>query len=98
MQDLSQAPNVFCKYSGLVTEVQGAVSRDALQPHVDVLLDLFTPARLIWGSDWPVVTTRTSYGEWLALSESLLTTLDEADRQAIYGGNAWTFYRLEDTP
>ncbi len=98
MQELSQSANVFCKYSGLVTEVQGEVSRDTMQPLVDVLIDLFTPARLIWGSDWPVVTTRTSYREWLTLSESLLSHLNEADRHAIYGGNAWTFYRLGDTP
>lgn len=95
MRDLSQSENVFCKFSGLVTEVQGEVTRETIQPYVDTLTDLFTPARLIWGSDWPVVTTRMSYNEWLTLSESLLRHLSEENRPAVFGENALTFYNLD---
>ncbi len=94
LRDLAQSPNVLCKYSGLVTEVQGKVSRELLQPYVDSLLDVFTPQRLIWGSDWPVLTTRMSYAEWIHLSEELLRDLTHEDRQAIFGSNASGFYRL----
>lgn len=95
MRDLAQAANICCKYSGLATEVQGEPTRKLLQPYVDALLDLFTPERLIWGSDWPVLTTRMQYGEWMTLSEQLLADLPEEARLAIYGGNAIRFYNLE---
>lgn len=93
---LSQSPNVYCKFSGLVTEVKGEVSRDIVQPFVDALIDAFSPARMVWGSDWPVLTTRMSYAEWLALSESLLDTLSAEDQSAIYGRNAMDFYHLDE--
>jgi len=95
LRDLSQSPNVFCKVSGLVTEVEGNVTQDVLQPYVDALVDMFSPARLIWGSDWPVLTMRLSYGQWLSLSEALLSGVTATDRQAIYGKNASAFYRLD---
>lgn len=95
LRDLSSSPNVFCKVSGLVTEVGGDVTRDILQPYVDALIDMFSPDRLIWGSDWPVLTMRMSYGQWLTLSEALLSDLTETERAAIYGKNASNFYRLD---
>lgn len=96
MRKLAQSPNVYCKFSGLVTEVDGEISREALQPYVDALIDAFAPGRMVWGSDWPVSTTRLSYLEWLSLSEALVDTLSAEDRRAIYGGNARDFYHLDE--
>lgn len=95
IRDLSHSPNVYCKYSGLVTEVAGEISRETLQPFVDALIDAFSPGRMIWGSDWPVLTTRLSYREWLSLSDALVDTLSGEDRRAIYGRNATDFYHLD---
>jgi len=85
----------FCKLSGLVTEAGRSWSVDALRPYVAHVLDAFGSERVIWGSDWPVLTLAASYSEWVAASDELLANLTPAGRDAIYGGNARRFYDLK---
>lgn len=81
---LSRLSNVYCKLSGLLTEAQGKdVSR-----YVETALALFGRERLIWGSDWPVLTLTGTYAGWLAQARKL------APDPAIYGDNARRVYRL----
>lgn len=102
MTRLASIPHVHCKLSGLLTEmrpdqyasVEKAVS--ILQPYVDRLLEWFGPDRLVWGSDWPVLTLAGPHGFWIEVSQSLLTNLSAAGRDAIYGGNAGRFYDLNE--
>jgi L-fuconolactonase len=88
--------DALCKLSGLLTEA-GARADDpaALEPWVRHLLDCFGPARLIWGSDWPVLELAGRYAPWWRLCGHFTAALSEAERQAIFGGNAIRFYRLE---
>lgn len=94
MARLAGETGAMVKLSGLVTE--GPMGTDArmLKPYVDHLLAVFGPGRIIWGSDWPVVNLRCSYGEWLAMAEGLTGHLGEVDRAAIFGDNAARFYGL----
>ncbi len=87
--------DAWCKLSGLVTECAGDASTDVLRPVADHLLASFGPDRLLWGSDWPVVLLRASYGEWREITLDLLAGLDDASRAAVLGGNAARFYRLD---
>ncbi|MBA4492402.1 amidohydrolase [Paracoccus sp. S1E-3] len=99
MQALAAIPHLRCKLSGLLTELtpEGlAAPLDALRPVVADLLDWFGPERLIWGSDWPVVTLAAGYAEWRDLTAELLAGLTEAERAAIMGGNAALFYGVGD--
>jgi len=84
-----------CKLSGLVTEAGPGWSLDTLAPFVETLLDLFGPQRLMWGSDWPVLTLAADYAQWLAACETLLERQSEAVRAAIFGDTARRFYGLE---
>ncbi len=88
---LAAIPHVRCKLSGLVTEDGAGWSVERLRPYVEHLLATFGPARLVWGSDWPVVTLRASYGAWLQAAESLIPA---SDRPAVFGANAIAFYGL----
>lgn len=95
MRALAALPWVQCKLSGLMTELAPEERADplaALRPIVARLLDWFGPERLIWGSDWPVMTLAASYDQWVALTGELLRDLTEAERAAILGGNAARFY------
>lgn len=86
---------LHCKLSGLLTELAPADLRDplaALRPILGQLLDWFGPERLIWGSDWPVLTLAAPYHDWLVLTDELLADLAPAERAAITGGNAMRFY------
>jgi len=94
MAQLAALPNVHCKLSGMVTEAGPEWTVAQLQPYVDHLLDVFGPARLIWGSDWPVLELAASYADWIEASAALLAGLDEGQRQAVLGLNAVRFYRL----
>ncbi len=94
MRALATLPNVCCKLSGLLTEAPPGADAATLGPYVDVLLEHFGPQRLIWGSDWPVLTLAASYDTWIEITESLLQGASEDDRAAIMGGNAARVYRL----
>jgi len=58
------------------------------------LLDIWTPQRLIWGSDWPVLEMAGSYSAWREFSLALIARLSPDDQALILGGNATSMYRL----
>jgi L-fuconolactonase len=84
-----------CKLSGLVTEAGADWTVERLRPFVDVILSAFGPARVMWGSDWPVLTLAASYDGWREATDRLLDGLSAADRAAVLGGTAARFYGLE---
>lgn len=89
---LAADPRVTCKLSGLVTEASPDWTLETLRPVVEHLLATFGPERLVFGSDWPVVTLRASYAQWVEAAETLLAGLTEAQRIAVFGGNAAKLY------
>lgn len=93
MSALSGLETVSCKLSGLTQQ-----SRDPdHQTHVcEVLLDVFGPERLIWGSDHPVLLETATYAGWLARTETLLAPLSSAERTQILQDNSLRVYGLSD--
>lgn len=85
-------PHVCCKLSGLVTEAAADTPDAAIVPYLDMLLDVFGPQRLIWGSDWPVVNLAGGYDRWIAITNSALAGHGPTDRLAILGANASRTY------
>ncbi len=104
MAQLAAFDHVHCKLSGLLTEMHPDQLADphsaltVLRPVVDALLDWFGPQRLVWGSDWPVLTLAASHQRWVELSDKLLADLSTDERAAIFGGNAQRFYGLSTNP
>ena len=97
MAELATFPQVMCKLSGLLTEAppaSGTAAVDALRPVWRDLLQWFGPARLMWGSDWPVLTLAGSYRDWRATSEVLIGALPPHDQALVWHGCAQRFYRL----
>ncbi|CAD5252935.1 Amidohydrolase [Bosea sp. 62] len=92
MSALAEHSRLACKLSGLVTEAGPDWTLETLRPVVDHLLASFGPERLIFGSDWPVVMLRASYGQWIEAAEALLSDLTKAQRAAVFGGNARKLY------
>jgi L-fuconolactonase len=83
-----------CKLSGLVTEAGAGWSVDALRRYVEHVLACFGSERVMWGSDWPVVTLAASYADWVAATDALLGGLSGAERDAVLGANALHFYDI----
>ncbi len=88
----------FCKLSGLVTEAAPDWTVDDLRRYADHLLEHFGPARLLWGSDWPVVCLAGGYVRWREATEALIAGLAGAERDAVLGGTAARFYGFEEVP
>jgi L-fuconolactonase len=91
---LANLPHVHCKLSGLATEAAPGWTEATLQPYVDHLLQSFGPARLMWGSDWPVLNLNGDYLLWHSVANTLLAELSDGERDAVFGANAAAFYRL----
>jgi len=94
MSGFARDTPVFCKLSGLVTEAGADWTDERLRRYVDHLVGAFPAARLLWGSDWPVVTLAASYGAWWGAANRLLGGLDAAARAHVFGAAAAAFYRL----
>jgi L-fuconolactonase len=93
---LAAAPSVACKLSGLVTEAAPDWNVDTLRPFIAQVLDAFSPSRVLWGSDWPVVGLAGGYDRWRAATLALLADLAAPERAAILGGNAARTYLSRD--
>jgi L-fuconolactonase len=95
LRRLAEFPEVFCKLSGLVTEADWRHwTLQQLRPYLDVAFDCFGPHRLMVGSDWPVCTVASDYGGTMAVVGDYLHDRSDAEREAIFGGNAQRFWRL----
>jgi L-fuconolactonase len=91
--ELAARRNIVCKLSGLMTEIVGGPTGvAAVEPFLTHALAEFGPNRCMFGSDWPVMTTATTYSEWLDLVTSLVPGTDE--RRAVLAGTAERVYRL----
>ncbi len=97
MREAARRENVFCKVSGMVTEVADGVTwtPELLRPYFDVVLEAFGADRLLFGSDWPVCLLGSEYGRWLEVVRSWIQDLSADEQAAIMGQNAIRAYNLE---
>jgi len=92
---LAQAPNVYCKLSGLVTEADWrSWTPDQIAPYLDVAFDVFGADRLMAGSDWPVCTVAADYSRTMSVVVDYLERRPAGERDAVLGGNAARFYGI----
>jgi L-fuconolactonase len=91
--ELARSSSMACKLSGLVTEAKSA-DLAALEAPVEHLLDAFGPARMMWGSDWPVCELVCSYGKWRNVTDTLLARLRTTEREQIFSGTARATYGI----
>ena len=95
-REMAKRSHVTCKLSGIVTEVRDAAwSADVIRPYVDLAIEAFGPARLMFGSDWPVCRLETEYGDWVRAVQALTAGWSSAEQAAFWGGTAATTYNLK---
>lgn len=93
LKRLAALPNVFAKLSGLTAQDAWDARRDdVVRPYLDHALDCFTPDRLMFGGDWPVVNLAGGYGRWRELVETAIAALPSSDREKIRTETARAFY------
>ena len=91
---LARETNVYCKLSGLITEAGRNSSVAAIRPYVDHVLSAFGSARVMWGSDWPVVGLACSYEEWLAMTIDMLSHYPKYQQEHVFADSAAEFYGI----
>ena len=95
LRGLAALPNTVAKLSGLVTEADWRRWQVAdLRPYAEVALDAFGPARMMFGSDWPVYTLAASYPDVLTAAHDLTAGLSRAEHEAVFAGTATSVYGL----
>jgi L-fuconolactonase len=92
---LSERQNVYCKLSGMVTEAEWSTWTEAqLRPYFEAVLSAFGPSRLMFGSDWPVLTLASSYGRWIETVTRMLRQLSDEEADNIIRRTAEHVYGL----
>jgi L-fuconolactonase len=98
IQELARRPNVYCKISGMVTEADWHTWADEdLFPYIETVLESFTPKRIMFGSDWPVVSLASSYRRWMDTVQAAIAQLSTTEREQILAGAAIDAYGLAMT-
>lgn len=93
MCEIAACQNVWCKLSGLVTEAEwGKWTAAEFRPYFDVVLKLFGPDRLMFGSDWPVCLLSAAYAQVKGLVNDAVAAYSPEDRRKMFGLNAVSFY------
>jgi L-fuconolactonase len=98
IRELARRANVYCKVSGMVTEAYWhGWSEEDLSPYIETVLEAFTPKRIMFGSDWPVVNLASSYRRWIDTVRRAIAQLSSAERERILAGTAIEAYGLAVT-
>jgi predicted TIM-barrel fold metal-dependent hydrolase len=93
MESAARMPNVYCKISGLLTEVDRLPWRAApIRPFVQHALAVFGPRRLMFGSEWPVSLPEVTWKESLAAFTQSIGAQSIEVREQLLGGTAAEFY------
>ncbi|GAA4342179.1 amidohydrolase family protein [Microbacterium rhizosphaerae] len=96
LAEAAEGPNVYAKLSGLNTAAAAGWAARDLAPYVDHAFEVFGAERLMYGGDWPVTLLAGDYRSvWQATAE-LLAERSEAERAAVLGGTAASFYRIDE--
>jgi L-fuconolactonase len=96
VRKLAVLPNVSCKLSGMVTEASSPWTVASLRPYAEVVLDAFGPARVMFGSDWPVCLLAASYANVTSAARELTAALTREEQALVFGGTAARVYGLPD--
>lgn len=91
----AELPNMSIKLSaGLALVIRWKWSTNEIRRYADYVIEMFSPERVIAGSNWPVVELGGTFEEvWRGLTD-LIASLTPTERAAVLGGSAQRIYRL----
>ena len=90
-------PKVSAKISGLYPAGDGGLDAraEAIRPVVEHALTHFGADRLMYGGDWPISVLHGGYANTWSSLEPIFAVMSTAERCAVLGGTASTFYGLD---
>ena len=95
LAQLASFENVDVKVSGMFTEAdwKNWKQRD-FWPYLEHITNSFTPARMMFGSDWPVCLLAATYRQSVDLMEEFTKSFSEAEKNNFWAGTANRAYGL----
>lgn len=95
LRELASFENVVIKVSGLFTEADWKNWKaEDFWPYLEHVTNLFTPARMMFGSDWPVCLLAATYRQSIDLMEQFTKSFSDAERKDFWAGTANRTYNL----
>ncbi|MDF2960805.1 MAG: amidohydrolase [Paenibacillus sp.] len=96
MEEIAAYPSIYCKLSGMVTEADHRQWKpEHFTRYIQHIIRIFGKERVMFGSDWPVCLLAASYDQVIeVLEQALPESWSSRDKEALFGGNAMRFYRL----
>lgn len=95
MTELAGFDNVVCKISGATTEADlEHWTIDDVRPYVEHALKAFGEDRVLFGSDWPVVTQAATFTRWVETVEEITRDFTDEQQAKLWRENAVEFYRI----
>jgi predicted TIM-barrel fold metal-dependent hydrolase len=91
---IARRPNVICKISGIVASAAPDWKPEDLAPYVRRCADVFGRDRIMFASDWPVCTTRSSLRQWVEALQVIVADWPEADRRRLFHDNAARWFGI----
>jgi L-fuconolactonase len=96
MAEVARRKNVVCKVSGIVVTARPQHwTADDLAPIIHHTLEVFGPARVMFGGDWPVCTKTASFRQWFRALVAIVSERPEEQQLELFHDNATRFYHLE---
>lgn len=94
MDALARHPQVICKISGIVAGAPKGWNSEMLAPVINHCLDAFGPARVVFGSDWPVCLLGATYAAWVRALREIVSNRPIEHQRALFHDNAVRYYGL----
>ncbi|KAG1152668.1 hypothetical protein G6F37_007780 [Rhizopus arrhizus] len=101
---LAANENVYCKISGLVTELkkkENKASKETMikqfKPFIDVVYTYFGSDRIMFGGDWPICESSATWQEWVEILTEITNPWPDEDKQKLFVTNALDIYKLNES-
>jgi predicted TIM-barrel fold metal-dependent hydrolase len=93
VHELAKSQNVHVKVSGLGM-FDRTWSVESFRPWVLECIEAFSPARVMFGTNWPLDRLASSYPDLINAYDALIAGFDVQDRKAMFAGNAERVFRI----
>ena len=98
MAAAARSPRIYCKISGLLAYAEIPWRSAPIRPFVQQALQLFGPARSMFGSEWPRRLPDITWKESLAAFTQSIGAQPQEVREQLLGGTAREFYGIDARP
>ena len=95
IRTLARETNCYCKISGLVERAGVEWDKETLKPWIAILIDAFGPERLLYASNWPIMTLMATPRIWIEALYEIFHDfgLDKPSREQIFSQTSQKIYQ-----